>query len=196
MTDDSFMESVAWRFMQWFYGQLDTVFVNSEEYRRSWITRGFAPEKLKISTDENFAQIQPFIGTTIKPVAFEAIRHFTDQFYTRNAQLFHERIAQHRILDCHGDLRLDHIHLTPKTTTIFDCIEFNEEFRYCDAASEIAFLSMDLDFLAVPMLSDHFVTSFQNLTKDADLLRLLPLYKTYRACVRGKVETLPDRSSR
>ncbi|MBV9009657.1 MAG: glycosyltransferase [Verrucomicrobia bacterium] len=48
LTDDSFLESVAWRYMRWFYGQLDTVFVNSEEYRRSWIARGFAPEKLKI----------------------------------------------------------------------------------------------------------------------------------------------------
>ena len=48
LTDDSFLESVAWRYMHWFYGQLDTVFVNSEEYRRSWISRGFAPEKLKI----------------------------------------------------------------------------------------------------------------------------------------------------
>ncbi len=48
LTDDSFLESVTWRFMHWFYGQLDTVFVNSEEYRRRWIARGFAPEKLKI----------------------------------------------------------------------------------------------------------------------------------------------------
>jgi Glycosyltransferase len=48
LTDDSFLESVAWHYMHWFYGQLDTVFVNSEEYRRSWISRGFAPEKLKI----------------------------------------------------------------------------------------------------------------------------------------------------
>ncbi len=48
LTDDSFLESVAWRFMQWFYGQLDTIFVNSEEYRRSWIARGLKPEKLKI----------------------------------------------------------------------------------------------------------------------------------------------------
>jgi len=48
LTDDTFLESVTWRFMHWFYGQLDTVFVNSEEYRRSWIARGFAPEKLKI----------------------------------------------------------------------------------------------------------------------------------------------------
>ena len=48
LTEDSFLESVTWRYMHWFYGQLDTVFVNSEEYRHSWIKRGFEPEKLKI----------------------------------------------------------------------------------------------------------------------------------------------------
>src|SRR5437667_2053598 len=48
LTEDSFLESVTWRYMHWFYGQLDTVFVNSEEYRGSWIKRGFDPEKLKI----------------------------------------------------------------------------------------------------------------------------------------------------
>ena len=48
LTEDSFLESVTWRYMQWFYGQLDTVFVNSEEYRHSWIKRGFDPAKLKI----------------------------------------------------------------------------------------------------------------------------------------------------
>jgi len=48
LTEDSFLESVAWRYMHWFYGQLDTVFVNSEEYRQGWIRRGFDPAKLKI----------------------------------------------------------------------------------------------------------------------------------------------------
>jgi glycosyltransferase involved in cell wall biosynthesis len=48
LTEDSFLESVAWQYMHWFYGQLDTVFVNSEEYRQSWIDRGFDPAKLKI----------------------------------------------------------------------------------------------------------------------------------------------------
>src|SRR5213595_4105703 len=48
LTEDSFLESVAWGYMHWFYGQLDTVFVNSEEYRQSWIKRGFDPSKLKI----------------------------------------------------------------------------------------------------------------------------------------------------
>jgi glycosyltransferase involved in cell wall biosynthesis len=48
LTEDGFLESVAWGYMHWFYGQLDTVFVNSEDYRQSWIKRGFDPAKLKI----------------------------------------------------------------------------------------------------------------------------------------------------
>ncbi len=48
LTEDSFLESVAWRYMHWFYGQLDPVFVNSDEYRQSWVKRGFDPAKLKI----------------------------------------------------------------------------------------------------------------------------------------------------
>ena len=48
LTEDSFLESATWHYMHWFYGQLDTVFVNSEEYRQNWIARGFEPGKLKI----------------------------------------------------------------------------------------------------------------------------------------------------
>src|SRR5437870_154854 len=48
LTEDSFLESATWHYMHWFYGQLDTVFVNSEEYRQSWIKRGFDPRKRKI----------------------------------------------------------------------------------------------------------------------------------------------------
>jgi glycosyltransferase involved in cell wall biosynthesis len=48
LTEDRFLESLAWSYMHWLYGQVDTVFVNSEFYRKCWIDRGFAPEKLKI----------------------------------------------------------------------------------------------------------------------------------------------------
>src|SRR6266700_553537 len=48
LTEDSFLESMAWRYMHWFYGQIDTVFINSEEYRQSWIKHGLDPSKLKI----------------------------------------------------------------------------------------------------------------------------------------------------
>jgi glycosyltransferase involved in cell wall biosynthesis len=48
LTEDKFLESLAWTYMRWFYGQQDTVFVNSEEYRQSWVNRGIEPEKIQI----------------------------------------------------------------------------------------------------------------------------------------------------
>jgi glycosyltransferase involved in cell wall biosynthesis len=48
LTDDRFLESLAWNYMHWFYGQCDTLFVNSGQYRQSWINRGIDPGKIKI----------------------------------------------------------------------------------------------------------------------------------------------------
>ena len=48
LTQDNYMETMAWSYMQWFYSQLDVVYVNSENYRQRWIERGIAPERLKI----------------------------------------------------------------------------------------------------------------------------------------------------
>jgi glycosyltransferase involved in cell wall biosynthesis len=48
LSDDAFMESMVWNYMQWFYGQVDLIYVNSEFYRRCWIDRGIVPDKLRI----------------------------------------------------------------------------------------------------------------------------------------------------
>jgi len=148
------------------------------------------PEKLKISTDENFAQVEPFVGRTISPLAFEAIRHFTNQFYVANEKLFRERIQQHRILDCHGDLHLDHIHLTPAATTIFDCIEFNDRFRFVDVANDLAFLGMDFDLEGRSDLANLLLQTAVRKFHDTGMLKVTDFYKCYRAVVRGKVESI------
>ena len=145
-------------------------------------------EKLKISTDENFAQAKQFMGKTISLPALETIRHFTDNFYTAKASLFRERIRQHRIRDCHGDLHLDHIHITPEATTIFDCIEFNDRFRFIDIANDLAFLAMDFDFEGKHELGNLFLRNAARAFRDPAMLTLANFYKCYRAFVRGKVE--------
>lgn len=48
LTDDSFLESLTWNFMHWFYDQLDLLYVNSDEYRKSWINRKIDPAKIQI----------------------------------------------------------------------------------------------------------------------------------------------------
>jgi uncharacterized protein len=148
------------------------------------------PEKLKISTDENFAQVEPFLGKTISPLAFDAIRFFTNNFYAANKSLFAERIKQRRIRDCHGDLHLDHVHLTSEAVTIFDCIEFNDRFRFIDIANDLAFLAMDFDFERAHKLGDLFLRNAAREFGDSGLLKLADFYKCYRAFVRGKVESI------
>ncbi len=148
------------------------------------------PGKLKISTDENFAQVEPFVGKTISRPAFEAIRHFTDRFYVLNENLFRQRIQQHRILDCHGDLHLDHVHLTPEATTIFDCIEFNDRFRFIDIANDLAFLAMDFDFEGRSDLGNLLLRNAAREFGDDGMLSVANFYKCYRAFVRGKVESI------
>lgn len=48
LSDDAFMETMVWNYMQWFYSQFDIIYSNSEFYRQRWIERGIAPHKLKI----------------------------------------------------------------------------------------------------------------------------------------------------
>ena len=148
------------------------------------------PEKLKISTDENFAQVEPFVGRTISPAALAAIGAYTNSFYAANKNLFAERIEQRRIRDCHGDLRLDHVHITPDAVTIFDCIEFNDRFRFIDIANDLAFLAMDFDFEREHKLGVLFLRNAARELRDPGILPLGDFYKCYRAFVRGKVESL------
>jgi len=48
LTDDSFLETLTWSYMKWFYDALDLIYVNSEGYRHAWSERGIAAEKLCI----------------------------------------------------------------------------------------------------------------------------------------------------
>jgi aminoglycoside phosphotransferase family enzyme len=139
------------------------------------------------NTEENFAQTEDYVNLTITPRQFECIRRYTHAFQDSRARLFSERVENGRIRDCHGDLHAAHICFS-EGLCIFDCIEFNDRFRYIDVASEIAFLAMDLDFHERPDLSHHFVNEYVKASGDAQSLELLDFYKCYRAYVRGKVE--------
>jgi predicted kinase len=91
------------------------------------------------------------------------------------------------MVDCHGDLRTNAV-CVENGICIFDCIEFNERFRYCDVASDLAFLAMDVDFRGFPALSDEMFGLYLAQSLDATLPLVLHFYKCYRAFVRGKVD--------
>lgn len=148
------------------------------------------PEKIKIKIDENLALSKHFIEETISQASYSAIKFYNDYFFVNKSDLFRMRIEQDRIKDCHGDLRLEHINFCSEDICIFDCIEFNERFRYIDIASDIAFLAMDLDFNSYYRFSKFFVSEITKSMKDHAIYDVLDFYKCYRAYVRGKVESI------
>lgn len=99
-------------------------------------------------------------------------------------------VARRQAVDGHGDLHASNICLRDDEVVIYDCIEFEPRFRIEDAAAEIAFLAMDLERHGAWDLSRAFVRRYVERTGDVDAERLLPLFKPYRACVRGLVTSL------
>ncbi len=164
-----------------FYRQAET----SDHIRQFGRARAVAVNVL-----ENFEQARPYVGSRI--LSEEEFEHITG--YARsvlaNEALFDQRIAANRICDCHGDLYSANICFEGDQVHIFDCIEFNERFRYCDIASDVAFLAMDLDAKDLAALSSYFVECFVDRSGDAGLWRMLNFYKCYRATVRGKIGLL------
>ena len=135
---------------------------------------------------ENFEQTEEFVGETITDDRYRLIRERVNEFMQKNRDLFSKRVAENRIRECHGDIHSGNIFIADKIY-IFDAIEFNERFRHCDVASEIAFLAMDLDFKERSDLSSFFVERYVQYSGDRELVDLLDFYKCYRAYVRGKV---------
>jgi aminoglycoside phosphotransferase family enzyme len=146
-------------------------------------------------TEENLIDSIRYISKTISQKSYRAIKDYTNSFIEDNTELFYERIADSKIRDCHGDLRVKHICIADDIY-IFDCIEFNDSLRYSDVASEVAFLAMDLDRFGRTDLSREFVNTYVSVTDDDDLLQMLNFYKVYRAYYRGRIESmklnLPD----
>ncbi|MCL0029695.1 hypothetical protein M1N19_01850 [Dehalococcoidia bacterium] len=145
-------------------------------------------ETIVQNTEENFAQTTKYLKVSLSQEIYDGIKSYATSFIERQTPLFKRRIEENKIRDCHGDLHSAHICFGHEVY-IFDCIEFNDRFRYCDVASEVAFLAMDLDVHGYPHLSRHFVDSYVALSGDRELEQLLNFYRCYRAYVRGKVES-------
>ncbi len=135
---------------------------------------------------------------------------FLERLLPGSAALIHDSIAESTIFlhkrranferrcrlgfvrDCHGDLHSRNIFLLPEPIP-FDCLEFNDEYRYMDVLDEIAFLCMDLDAFGRSDLASRFVGFYMShfpIMESNDDHQLFLYYKAYRANIRAKVNCL------
>lgn len=146
-------------------------------------------ERLMYNWQENFDQAVPFEESTLPAPDREYIRSWVTRFAADHGQLFQQRVADGFIRECDGDIHLENICLDNGAIHIFDCIEFNDRFRCCDTAADIAFLLMDLDYHGRNDLSNDVIDEYITVSGDSGAVDLIDFYKIYRAFVRGKVES-------
>jgi hypothetical protein len=140
---------------------------------------------------ENFAQTRQSARAFLSEHEFAALERWQLAFMQSEAERFGARVAQGRIRDGHGDLRLEHCYLEADgSVRIIDCIEFNERFRYADVCADAAFLSMDLAWHGRTDLSEDFLAEYARQAGDYDLYGLVDFYESYRAHVRAKVSSI------
>ncbi|MEB3338885.1 MAG: AAA family ATPase [Leptolyngbyaceae bacterium] len=137
--------------------------------------------------DDNYQQTEKYIGGPQTQTQYDETRHYTDTFFAEQQALFDSRIQNNRIRECHGDLHLRNLCLWKNQVLLFDCIEFNEPFRFIDVMSDVAFAVMDLEARDRPDLGNAFLNTYVEETGDWEGLQVLPVYLSRQAYVRAKV---------
>ena len=146
------------------------------------------------------SEAEPFIGGTWSERDAASMHAFVERSLDAYAPLFDERLASGRVVEGHGDLQAKHVYVLGDGVDdlqIVDCIEFTEwfHFRYLDAGYDIGFLAMDLEAMSsdepgAAGLGDELAGRYIAAAGDETMGVLQPLHRTFRAFVRGKVESI------
>lgn len=140
--------------------------------------------------------LQGYFNVNSSTIINRAIKT-SDVFMQKNKALLANRLNGGFFRDCHGDLHTRNVFLLPAPQP-FDCIEFNDDYRQIDILNEVAFLCMDLDAFERQDLSDLFIKYYNDFfpsVKTNEDRQLFVYYKSYRANVRAKVNSLRARNA-
>ena len=169
-------------------GRLLALFHKSAEIVRQ--SPPFYRKKTAYNWEENFSQIEPYVGFTIEARAKTILQDWVETFLKEKGAVLTTREEQGFVRDGHGDLHAEHICLTDPIC-IYDCIEFSDRFRIGDIVEDTAFLLMDLEFRGRWDLAEAFLKAYSTHIDLGDgWEELLPFFKVYRAFVRGKVDSI------
>ena len=152
-----------------------------------------SPDSIQKWSKENFEQIEKAVSKAFLPDYFKALKDWCHDNFMQLQTTMSHRQRDGYVRECHGDLHLGNMVFLDNQCTAFDCIEFNEELRWIDTISEVAFVVMDLQARGYQNLSWRFLNHYLSICGDYEALALLPFYVVYRALVRAKVEALTVR---
>jgi len=119
----------------------------------------------------------------------DTVRKSLLNYLSEKSDLFNTRIAEHRIVEAHGDLRPEHVCLT-RPPVFIDCLEFNRDLRNLDPADELAFLALECEYAGAGWIGQVVFETYRQQTDDDPPQSLIYFYKALRA--RLSIQHLDD----
>jgi aminoglycoside phosphotransferase family enzyme/predicted kinase len=143
-------------------------------------------EAVKRALDDNFASLRSLVRRPVERRAIARAERFAAAFLTLVWDELDHRAAAGRVLNGHGDLRLEHV-LLEHGVEVVDCVEFDDGLRRIDVAADLAFLVMELHEARRADLAAVLVRAYRDAGGDPGSDALLAFLAAYRALVRAKV---------
>lgn len=151
-----------------------------------WLASTTAPARA------NFEALAHAPVSLAPPAEIEEARQLAAAFADERRGEFEARRAAGRVVDGHGDLHCEHVWFERDDSEplMVDCLEFRDDFRRIDAASDAAFLAMDLTYRGRADLAARFLRRYAREARDFHLFTVVDYFLSYRALVRAKVASL------
>ena len=153
------------------------------------------PDVVRAPVLENISRLKEILVDTAALGLLTRLQEWETSTFTEIKQQLVKRKNGGFIRECHGDMHLGNMVIHNNGVTIFDCIEFNENLRWIDVMSEIAFLVMDLDDRNQRERGHLFLNHYLELSGDYQSMAVFSYYLVYRALVRAKVAAIRSTQS-
>lgn len=149
-----------------------------------------SPEGVLAWARDNFTTLREQDVNGARAETLHWLSGWTEARFAELVPLLARRRAEGRVREGHGDLHLANLVKLGSEVVAFDAIEFNDELRWIDTASDIAFTWMDLRRQSAPGLANGLLSAWLDASGDVTAPRVLPFFAVYRALVRAKVAAI------
>lgn len=159
-----------------FYRSGPAVAISFAEYKERF-QRGIHLNSAVLTTE---AELKPRI---------EALNKRQVEFIERRGDLLDDSLRRSRVVECHGDLRPEHVCLQGQVI-IIDCLQFCREYRLMDYFDDVGFLALECELLGDSDFGERLLQSVADTTGAGLTRELVHFYQSYRASVRARLALL------
>jgi uncharacterized protein len=160
------------------------------------------PQRVQELLDELLYQSRKYVAAGANDPMLEMIARLLARYLEEVRRLMLRRLKRGRIVDGHGALLPEHIHLHGAEVHALSPLDAQPKFRLLDGAADVALLVNALALAGHGEAAELFEQRYASASKDRDLARVLPPYRVLQAlrCAvrRGEwsAEEAPDSKER